>query len=341
MNPHAGFYPSSRPVPTNWGRVALTGSTGFIGSAIAEAFERAVVPVSVLQRRPLNAMPGGSSGIDDSPAPRRCVVGDLRDVTAVRDLLSDAHVLVHAASYVGPDPRLQDLVNVAGTSELVAQARLRGVARIVYVSTAGVYGGRLGPGLAEDEAIVAPRSRLSRSRRQAEEIVLDAGGVVVRPHLIHGTGDRWFLGQVLGAMLGLDAWIGGRNVALSTIGRRRLGAIICELVGTGTPPGVYHAAERFPVRVHDLVAPVYSGLGLELPQQVLALDEAASALEPAGITRQQVDLVGADSWFQCERLWHLLARSPLHANPTPQLPEGVSWYIDQIQRRRNADGGDA
>lgn len=303
------------------GRAALTGGTGFIGSAVGEALAAARVATTSLVR----AEPG-------VPVPRRRLVqGDLATPSSLPDLVAGADVLVHAASYVGADPELQEAVNATGTAHLVRAAQQAGVRRIVYVSTAGVYGGTVRGGEREDEAVVAPGSTLNASRRAAEQVVLAAGGLVVRPHLVFGAGDRWFLGALLPLVQVLGAQIGDGRALVSVIDRLTLGRVVAALALGDAPAGVYHAALVDPVRVGDLVALVYAATGVAAPTAVLGADEAARRLAPYGVRPSQLALVTADSWFDSRAVW---AATGLVSPADPVIDEPTAaWYRALLARR--------
>lgn len=303
--------------------VALTGTTGFLGSAVHDALSRLGLPTTVLARDVARTPVAPST---------RAVPGNLGDPAALAALCRGADVLVHAASYVGSDTALQEAVNVTGTRDLMAAARDAGVRRVVYLSTAGVYAGRLGPGHSEERAVVAPRSTLSASRRAAEEVVLAAGGVVLRPHLVHGRGDRWFLAPLLAAMARTGAWIGDPGSLLSTIGRERLGELTALLALGDAPGGVYHAAEPEPVTVRDLVTEVHRRAGLAVPAAVLSRDEALTRLAPLGVTAAQLDLVTGASWYDSTKVWQTTGVSPARLGVPLLLPEAVDEYAAVLTR---------
>ncbi|WP_402469459.1 NAD-dependent epimerase/dehydratase family protein [Isoptericola aurantiacus] len=297
--------------------MALTGATGFIGSAVVRHLS-AAAETAVLVRE---------AGRVDAPA--RTVQGTLDDRGALEDLCAGAQILVHAASYVGDDPTLQQSVNVEGTARVVEVARRAGVRRIVHLSTAGVYGGDLN-GRAENERPERPRSALSSSRLLAERYVLDAGGTVLRPHLVHGRGDRWFLAPLIAAVRRLGAWVGNPDAPLSCIGRDRLGALVARTAVDDLAAGVYHVAEPRPTSVRSLAGPVFAHAGTETPTCALGAGEAAIALAPLGITRAQIDLVAHDSWFSTTKLWTASPPAVRLSLPAQRVPEDVDWYASAL-----------
>lgn len=121
-------------------RVLVTGGAGFLGSHVLEALRAAGhVPVALddlSTGRRANVPPGAE-----------LVVGDVRDRAAVRAAFARARpeAVVHLAAQANlrraeADPRRDAEVNVLGGLEVLAAARAAGTLRIVYASTAAVYG---------------------------------------------------------------------------------------------------------------------------------------------------------------------------------------------------------
>src|SRR5438477_12403833 len=123
----------------------ITGAQGCIGSWIVKALaERGDTPV-VFDRsedaRRLNAI------VETSALERvRFIAGDITDVTAVRSALeaSGARRIIHLAGLQVPtckaDPVAGAFVNVIGTLNVFESAKAVGVERIVYASSAAVFG---------------------------------------------------------------------------------------------------------------------------------------------------------------------------------------------------------
>ena len=181
--------------------VLVLGATGFIGSAVAGAFAaRADVSLSRGHRGRLPATAGPVVDVRDE-ATLGCVAG--------------ADVVVHAAHLVtGSDADLE-ATNVAG-SRRVAEACRRHSTRLVSISTASVYGA--GPWRGEDVQRLSPRpvSHVSRSRARGDDAVLTTGGLVVRPHLVHGPDDRWFV-PTARRMLRTTGWVDGGTSLHSSV----------------------------------------------------------------------------------------------------------------------------
>ena len=166
---------------------------------------------------------------------------------------ADTDVVIHAASYVGSDPRLAHAINESGTSHVIEQCREAGVARLIYVSTCSVYGSGPHRGILESEAGYHPASVASASRAVAEQLVLGYGGEVVRPNLVFGAGDRWFVPGLLKLMKVAGGWPGDGSALLSLIGVEALGRLLSGLALAPRQPG-----QRVPRRISGTCSGVSS-----------------------------------------------------------------------------------
>jgi UDP-glucose 4-epimerase len=103
-------------------------------------------------------------------------VGDLRDPSAVLDAARDVDVIFHEAAFVSvPQSMLEPEtcfdVNVRGTENLLEAARRQGVRRVVFASSAAVYGDSEDLPLRED-AVTRSLSPYAASKR-INEILAD------------------------------------------------------------------------------------------------------------------------------------------------------------------------
>src|SRR6266550_2848968 len=123
----------------------ITGAQGCIGSwivkALAERGDAAVVFDRSEDARRLNAImkPRALERV-------RFIAGDITDVTAVRTALelSGARRIIHLAGLQVPacqaDPVAGAFVNVIGTLNVFESAKALGLARVIYASSAAVFG---------------------------------------------------------------------------------------------------------------------------------------------------------------------------------------------------------
>jgi UDP-glucose 4-epimerase len=120
-------------------KILVTGGAGYIGSHMAKLLVETGAEVTVLDDL--------STGHAEAAGRANFVRGDIADVPATRDLLKKRGIeaVVHfaASSLVGEsmaDPLKYYRRNVGGTAALVQAMREAKVTRIVFSSTAAVYG---------------------------------------------------------------------------------------------------------------------------------------------------------------------------------------------------------
>jgi ornithine--oxo-acid transaminase len=139
-----GASPDRRPAPAAAGAfelepgdtVAVTGASGFIGSAVARALRARGADVIAL------VQPGADDRNLNGLAARR-ELADIRDARAVKAAFAGARYIFHLAAvyrFWASDPRIFHEVNVAGTRNVLAAAQAGGCERLVYTSTVGVLG---------------------------------------------------------------------------------------------------------------------------------------------------------------------------------------------------------
>ncbi|MDI5972779.1 NAD-dependent epimerase/dehydratase family protein [Streptomyces sp. SL13] len=303
--------------------LTLTGAAGFIGARVAArlAWEQPDRPLRLIaHRRPVTAPPDG--------ARTQIRTADLADPASLRGVCDGADVLVHCASQIGGPPQLCRAVNADGTAALVAEAIRAGVRRIVLLSTASVYGRGPFRGEHPGDLRPAPASDTSRTRADAERAVLDAGGVVLRPHLVYGAGDRWVGPGMLRLMTALDGSVGGWQARASMIDAddlaRAVAAVALAPDGTLTS-SVYHANHPRPVPVADVIAALAAARGVPVPGARLTHDEAVARLERLGRSAHDLDVLAVDHCFASDALWHDTGRPPGPGFPG-RFPRHADWY---------------
>ena len=108
-------------------KVLVTGGTGYLGSAIVRALERAGhQPIAFSRHASRASLPG------------RAIDGDIRDTRAVTAAAAGVDAICHAAALVAQwrrDPSEFDAVNVGGLQSVLSATREHGVSRLVYTSS--------------------------------------------------------------------------------------------------------------------------------------------------------------------------------------------------------------
>jgi nucleoside-diphosphate-sugar epimerase len=284
-------------------RILVLGSTGFIGSrVVASLAGSGRARVVALSRKPGTGLQNHNATI---------AAADISVPGSLVPFLDGTDVVVHAASYVGSDPRLAHEINELGTRNVIEQCRQSGVRRVIYVSTCSVYGTGPHRGLVEAEAGYHPVSVASSSRAIADQMILGYGGEVVRPNLVFGAGDRWFVPGLLKIMKVAGGWPGDGSALLSLIGVEALGRLVAGLASAPRQSAqAFHAAYPEPVPVSFLLGRVAQALSIEYPTFLGDGERARLALRSAGFSGHQVDLVTTDHWYSSERLWRVSGNEP-------------------------------
>ncbi|MFI6011220.1 NAD-dependent epimerase/dehydratase family protein [Streptomyces sp. NPDC051243] len=309
--------------------ILITGAGGFIGGHVVAAVREpgsVPPPVRLLLRDPGSRPPQAGVLAAD-------VVGaDLADPASLRGVCDGVDVVLHCASHIGDDERRAEAVNDHGTRALVEEATRAGVARIVQVSTAAVYGRGPFTGALPGEPPLAPASPTSRSRAAAERHVLDAGGVVLRPHLVLGVGDRWVVPGLAALMRALSARLKGCVSRHSVIDVRTLGrAVVAAGLSDRELAGVHHVNHPEPVDGSQLLDTVADRLGLRLPGPPLDLDEARSRLAGQPRALHHLGMLAVDHWFADGGFWARAGADP-GAGFARSLAEHAPWYRDFVGR---------
>src|SRR3954452_21862863 len=165
--------------------VVVTGANGLVGAAVCRALVERSAQVRAVVRR------GGSAPALDGVTEH---VGDFAEEGFARAVTQGADAVVTTVHPMGSSRELQHRVGVDGTPVIARAARDAGVARLVHVSTAGVYDRPAGVGdVAEDGALLPEGSGAYADTKNAADTALaEVEGlttVLVRPPAILGAGE--------------------------------------------------------------------------------------------------------------------------------------------------------
>lgn len=306
--------------------ILVTGGTGYVGSHVVRALLADDTPgrpqIRVLSRGGLPSWmtEAGVVGIH----------GDLSAPNGLRGACDGVATLIHLAATVGRDVAECDAVNTDGTMAILAEARRAGTKRVIYVSTTSVYGNGVHRGATESLLAPAPVSAASRSKLAAERAVRAVGGVVLRPHLTYGPGDRWFVPTLLRLLDRVPAWIDGGAALMSVVSVQDLAkvpAVLARLPWGPRPGAVFHVSQPQPVSVHALAHKVCAPLGIALPEHDLPSGVHRELTRNAipEMTDHQFSLLAEDHWYASNRIWRALDITPEEL-ATTDLGDAVDWY---------------
>ena len=120
------------------GRVVVTGGAGFVGSRVVRTLIEQGIEVVVF-----DSLISGSR--DQVPDGVELIIGDVRNPEALEKAFAGATHILHLAALISVPESVRDPlptldVNISGTRTVFEAARAAGVHRVVYASSAAVYG---------------------------------------------------------------------------------------------------------------------------------------------------------------------------------------------------------
>jgi dihydroflavonol-4-reductase len=170
-------------------KALVTGATGKVGHAVAEALVARGDEVRALVRDPARAAGVLPAGVEQ-------VAGDVTDESSLPPAVAGCEVVFNAMGLPEQwvrDEAVFDRVNAQGSLALARAAREAGVRRLVHTSTHDVFHAERGAGFDESRLADYPKgTAYERSKQRAEELVLGVRDglevVIVNPSGVYGPG---------------------------------------------------------------------------------------------------------------------------------------------------------
>ena len=329
-------------------RILVTGGSGFVGAAVAEAFADAghdVIAVDVQPRRFRNGV--------------TFVRLDITDAGGLCAAFEGVDSVVHCASLVqtrGAGRRLVWAVNHGGTLNVVRACSEHGAQQLVHISSASVvYDGRdMEYG---DESLPyasVPQMPYAASKIAAEKAVLAFGDrsrtrvCALRPHLVFGPGDQRLVPNIL--QRASTRW-GVREVGhrqklsdftyIANLVDAVLTAEAGLVTGTGVCGQAFFVTNGEPKPFFEFVEELIVALGYPairgrtpywLAYGGAALLEALRAARSGpsrgedGVSRATVKYLATHHYFSIEKARRMLGWSPRVA-----LAEGLRRTVDHLR----------
>ncbi|WP_433829738.1 NAD-dependent epimerase/dehydratase family protein [Actinoplanes sp. CA-015351] len=262
-------------------RIAVTGASGFCGSAVAIAAADAGATVVCLGRRP-------------GPT------GEHRywDATRTAPDLTGTDLVLHLAAAVGDPPpgRAAEAtfhaVNVAGTARLL---QATGTRTLIWVSSASVYATPTTPGPIHEDHPLGGMTAYGRTKAAGERLAAAAGAVILRPRAVYGPGDPHLLPRLRRAVRGGRVLLPGPDIPLSLTAVENL-ADAC-LAARNWTPGAYNVADA-PVYRRDEIVSAACGV----PVQHLPITLARAAARASAMIARRTRRAPALSRYALEQL---------------------------------------
>ena len=253
-------------------RIFMTGATGHVGRAVAEALIHAGHSLTALVRTPRGA--SDIAALGGTPIP-----GTLGDPATFADAAGGHDVLIHTAfEYDANGVELRSTDQMATRALLDAAASSATVRHVIYTSSAFLLGG---PGEAPvDEATdPTPVSAAGEWRLGMEREVLDSGaasgfvGTVIRPGLVYG-GRGGTMPELFGDARGerLVRYYGDGTNRWSLVYRRDLATLYRLIVESGAS-GIFHGVDGTPMPVRAIAETASRAAGWDGRTRSIAFEE--------------------------------------------------------------------
>jgi len=247
--------------------IFLTGASGFIGQYVFRLLKKRGEKIRILLPESEKDKAGQFSGADILP-------GELNDENVIEEGMKGCRAVVHlAGKNIDTDGSGFQKINVEGTRNLCRKAAEAGAGIFIYLSSVGVYGHHRHFN-ADESLPVQPDTAFSRSKADAEQIVLDhhrAGdfqGVVLRHRFVYGEGDRHVIARMIRAARKYPFLISRGRATVSMILVDDLAEIISRMINSppdGDSP-VYHVTDGEPVRYRDIIYTLCQAYGFKPPR---------------------------------------------------------------------------
>jgi len=330
-------------------RAALvTGASGQVGSQIVEQLARAGWNVRGLSRSESSDRTIVTLGGEP-------VRGDVFDRESLVAASKGVDVIFHTAAAITVSGGWESYrrTNLDGTAAMIDAAERSG-ARLLQLSSVAVYGGsgRYGAQKTSEDTPLGPireRSYYARSKRESEEMVLDAHrtgriwATAVRPDVIYGPRDRQFVPRMARAIrTGIMPLLGGGKSRLAVVNAANVaeGAILAAL-HEQAGGRVFNLANDYDVTVRDFFTFAAQGLGKRVRFVPVPIWTAKTTLRGFRIVDRLVldgkfavalegslSFMSRDNPFTSDRAKRELGWNP-SVRPEIGIPEAFRWWKNQ------------
>jgi nucleoside-diphosphate-sugar epimerase len=262
--------------------ILLTGSSGFVGTAIAQQCEIAGLPLRKTDR----VVPAGRADH---------VQADILDPATLPPALAGISCVIHAAGLAHQFGKRQQTapfmaVNAEGTANMAQATAAAGVQHFILISSVSVYGTH-SAGACTEETPCQPEGIYATSKYQGEQQAIEiarASGMrlsILRLATVYGEGDPGNVARLMDTIdRGRFIWLGNGSNHKSLVHREDVArACLTAAQSAGSGIAIYNISAP-PCRMREVVETLADALGRTLPRwqvpalPLLRLSELASRM---------------------------------------------------------------
>ncbi len=308
-------------------RVAVSGATGFVGSALIGILSAGQREPVALTRRPVQ-WPGVL--VHD--------VGDYSDPALMRGALSDVDTIVHLAARVhvmaetGNADALAEYrsLNVHATRELARAAAGNGIRRFIFMSSIKVLGEETDQEVYSASSTPGPGDPYGVSKMEAEQALWKVSGetgmevVVIRPPLVYGPGVKANFARLMGMVhKGVPLPLGAVHNRRSMIGLDNLVDLIIRCIDAPEAAGqTFLASDGRDLSTPELIRLIANAMG-KSPRLIPVPESALRLLGALTGKRAEVDRLCGSLQVDIS-----LTRETLGWEPPVSVEEGIQKTVD-------------
>lgn len=165
-------------------RILVTGGSGFIGNYLIDELLKYNYEIKILTRQ---------KKLDNNKF--EFITGDITNIQDCLDSMNEVDVVFHNAAYATDFGTKKEIINVNinGTNNIANACVKKGIDRVIYTSTAGVYGFPNINKKIDEKFDIKPFNIYHKSKFEGEKILKrkkDLKVSIVRPPLVLGSGGK-------------------------------------------------------------------------------------------------------------------------------------------------------
>jgi len=307
-------------------KVAVTGGTGFIGKYLVNELLNNGYEVRVVARRDVHM-----DGVE-------VVRADVTDFHSLAKAFKGADAIFHNAALASDRGRRKDFerVNVGGTENVARACMENGIERIIYTSTAGIYGFPNTEEWIDEEWEEKLLNDYHKSKLMGEKVLLGYDDIItsiIRPPLVLGAGGNAARIILSGIEEGSMVYVGDGSNYIPIVHPSDVAQCLRLALERDGRGEVFNVVS-FVCRIGEMFREIATQLGVEPPRKHVPYALAyliaffSEKFSRDGITRFRVKSLGTTRRISWEKAEKMLGYKPRY-DLKKTVEDMVSWYMEE------------